>query len=373
MYLSDPYLLSFNFIIVTSVSMLVFLYAFKNVFDAKRNLGDFLVLLFFVFVLILFRTRGWDVEQYYNAYDSIDREVLDLDSWFEPGFLFFNFIFKYIGAPYFLFNAAMSFILTMLIFFATKDNVRNAYIFLFLFFLFYFFRGPYGQVRQAISILAFMISVKYLLPEKRNLLKYFLINAIAFTFHSVSIVSFIVPLVSYVWVGRRVIYWLCLLFIITIFSLMMFSSNIGAVLSYVGDIPYLKKMYIYVTNYSASGNVFNPDTTRIMFCFLVLIFAPESFYDKESPFARVNNLHRVIFILGAFLYALLSFDFRMASRTASFLYIFDIFIYTNCIYFMRSSEKRITLFSIVTVVGFIYLVYEFYMMGVGEIKYQWGF
>jgi hypothetical protein len=267
----------------------------------------------------------------------------------------------------------VSLILTILIFLAVKDNVRNAYIFLFLFFLFYFFRGPYGQVRQAISILAFMISVKYLLPEKRNLLKYFLINAIALTFHSVSIVSFIVPLVSYIWVGRRVIYWLCLLFIIMSFSLMMFSSNIGAVLSYVGDIPYLKKVYIYVTNFSASGNIFNPDTTRIMFCFLVLIFAPESFYDKESPFARVNNLHRVIFILGASLYTLLAFDFRMASRTASFFYVFDIFIYTNCIFLVRDLTKRMLLFSIITIVGFIYLMYEFYMMSVGEIKYQWGF
>ncbi|MDO2951795.1 EpsG family protein [Aeromonas simiae] len=353
--------------------MLVFIYAFNNASTPQRSLNEFLILLFFVFILIAFRTRGWDVEQYYNAYNSVNGEALDFDSWLEPGFLLLNFIFKHIGAPYFVFNAMVSLILTILIFLAVKDNVRNAYIFLFLFILFYFFRGPYGQVRQAISILAFMISVKYLLPEKRNLLKYFLINAIALTFHSVSIVSFIVPLVSYIWVGRRVIYWLCLLFIIMIFSLMMFSSNIGAVLSYVGDVPYLKKVYIYVTNFSASGNIFNPDTTRIMFCFLVLILAPESFYDKESPFARVNNLHRVIFILGALLYTLLAFDYRMASRTASFFYVFDIFIYTNCIFLVRDLTKRMLLFSIITIVGFVYIMYEFYMMSVGEIKYQWGF
>ncbi|WP_342059521.1 EpsG family protein [Aeromonas sp. OTU364] len=373
MYLSDPYLLGFNAIIIASMAMLVFIYAFNNVSTPQRSLNEFLVLLFFVFILIAFRTRGWDVEQYYNAYNSVNGEALDFDSWFEPGFLLLNFIFKYIGAPYFVFNAMVSLILTTLIFLAVKDNVRNAYVFLFLFFLFYFFRGPYGQVRQAISILAFMISVKYLIPEKRNLLKYFLINTIALTFHSVSIVSFIVPLVSYIWVGRRAIYCLCLLFIIMILSLMMFSSNIGAVLSYVGDVPYLKKVYIYVTNFSASGNIFNPDTTRIIFCFLMLMFAPESFYDKELPFAKINNLHRVIFVLGASLYAFLAFDFRMASRTASFFYVFDIFIYTNCMFLVRDLTKRMLLFSIITVVGFIYLMYEFYMMSVGEIKYQWGF
>ncbi|WP_169045744.1 EpsG family protein [Aeromonas salmonicida] len=373
MYLSDSYLLGFNAIIIASMTMLAFLYAFNNVSNPQRCLNEFLVLLFFVFILIAFRTRGWDVEQYYNAYNSINGEVLDFDSWFEPGFLLLNFIFKYAGAPYFVFNAMVSLILTALIFFATRDNVRNAYIFLFLLVLFYFFRGPYGQVRQAISILAFMISVKYLLPEKRSLFKYFSINAIAFTFHSVSIVSIIVPFVSYIWVSRRLIYWLCLLFVIIIFSLMMFSLNISEVLSYLGDVPYLKKVYIYVTNFSASGNIFNPDTTRIIFCFLMLMFAPVSFYDKESPFAKTNNLHRVIFILGVLLYTLLSFDFRMASRTASFFYVFDIFIYTNCIFLVRNLAKRMLLFSIVTVVGFIYLVYEFYMMSVGEIKYQWGF
>ncbi len=373
MYLSDLYLLGFNAIIITSITVLVFLYAFNNAFNPQYSLNEFLVLLFFVFILIAFRTRGWDVEQYYNAYNSINGEVLDFDSWFEPGFLFLNFIFKYIGAPYFIFNAMVSLILTTLIFLVTKSNVRNAYIFLFLFVLFYFFRGPYGQVRQAISILAFMISVKYLLPEKRNLFKYFSINAIAFTFHSVSILSIIVPIVSYIWVSRRLICWLCFLFIIMIFSLMMFSLNISSVLSYLGDVPYLKKVYIYVMNFSASGSIFNPDTTRIIFCFLMLMFAPESFYDKELPFAKVNNLHRVIFALGALLYTLLAFDFRMASRTASFFYFFDIFIYTNCIFLVRGLAKRMFLFSIVTVVGFIYLVYEFYMMSVGEIKYQWGF
>lgn len=373
MYLSDSYLLGFNAIIIASMTMLVFTYAFNNVSTPQRSLNEFLVLLFFIFILIAFRTRGWDVEQYYNAYNSVSGEVLDFDSWFEPGFLLLNFIFKYIGAPYFVFNVVISFIITTLIFLAVKDNVRNAYVFLFVFFLFYFFRGPYGQVRQAISILAFMISIKYLLPERRSLLKYFLINTIALTFHSVSIVSFIIPFVSYIWIGRRTVYWLCLLFIIMIFSLMMFSSNIGAVLSYVGDIPYLKKVYIYVTNFSASGNVFNPDTTRIMFCFLVLIFAPVAFYDKESSFARVNNLHRVIFIIGVVLYTILAFDFRMASRTASFFFVIDMFIYTNCIFLVTKLTRRMLLFSIVTVVGFIYLIYEFYMMSVGEIKYQWGF
>ncbi|MDM5076658.1 EpsG family protein [Aeromonas media] len=373
MYLSDSYLLGFNAIIIASMTMLAFLYAFNNVSNPQRSLNEFLVLLFFVFILIAFRTRGWDVEQYYNAYNGIDGEVLDFDSWFEPGFLFLNFIFKYMDAPYFIFNTVVSLILTTLIFLATKDNVRNAYIFLFLLVLFYFFRGPYGQVRQAISILAFMVSVKYLLPERRSLFKYFSINAIAFTFHSVSIVSIIVPFVSYIWISRRLIYWLSLLFLIIIFSLMMFSSNIGAILSYLGDIPYLKKVYIYVTNFSASGNVFNPDTTRIIFCFLIMMFAPEGFYDRESPFAKINNLHRVVFALGSLLYALLVFDFRMASRIASFFYVFDIFIYTNCIFLVRDLTKRMLLFSIVTVVGIIYLVYEFYMMSVGEIKYQWGF
>jgi len=373
LYLNEPYLLCFNVVIVTSVMMLAFLYAFKNVFNPQRSLNEFLVLIFFVFILIAFRTRGWDVEQYYNAYNGINGEVLDFDSWFEPGFLLLNFIFKYIGAPYFLFNAMVSLILTALIFFATKNNVRNAFIFLFLLVLFYFFRGPYGQVRQAISILAFMISLKYLLPEKRSLFKYFSINAIAFTFHSVSIISVIVPFVSYIWVGRRLIYWLCLFFVIMIFVSMTFSSNIVTVLSYLGGVPYLKKMYIYVTNFSASGDIFNPDTTRIIFCFLMLMFAPENLYDKESPFAKINNLHRVIFVLGALLYTLLSFDFRMASRTASFFYVIDIFIYTNCIFLVRGLAKRMFLFSIVTIVGFIYLMFEFYMMSVGEIKYQWGF
>lgn len=373
LYLSESYLLCFNVVIVTVVVMLAFLYAFKNVFNPQRNLNEFLVLIFFAFILIAFRTRGWDVEQYYNAYNSINGEVLDFNSWFEPGFLLFNFIFKYIGAPYFAFNAMMSLILAILIFLAVKDNVKNAYIFFFLFILFYFFRGPYGQVRQAMSILAFMISVKYLLPEKRNLLKYFSINAIAFTFHSVSIVSIIVPLVSFMWVSKRLICWVCLLFVIMLCSLTMFSSHVVAILSYLRDVPYLNKIYIYVMDFSASGNVFNPDSTRIIFCFLVLMFAPVSFYDKTSPFGKLNNLHRVIFVLGALLYALLSFDLRMASRTASFFYVFDVFIYANCIFFVQALARRLFIFSIITIFGLICLAYEIYMMSVGEIKYFWGF
>lgn len=82
MYLSEPIFIVFNFLLISFAIGLAFLFSIREVYyNIVKESTTLYVFIFFIFILIAFRTRGWDVEQYYNIYYSIDINELSLNSW----------------------------------------------------------------------------------------------------------------------------------------------------------------------------------------------------------------------------------------------------------------------------------------------------
>lgn len=144
---------------------------------------------------------------------------------------------------------------------------------IFFLFLFYFFRGPYGQIRQALSILIFFYSIKYVTYENRSLKKYFIINVFASLFHGVSLMALLVPFFIGIKLNKkRILFSLMLASTILLANCLLF--NISDYILLTQDISVLSKIYYYVTNYHANGSYFNPDTARIIFIYVVLLMWP---------------------------------------------------------------------------------------------------
>ena len=359
MYLDEPLFMFFNLASMFLFAMFLFVFSILEISSNKNFHGVFVIFVVWVFILVCMRTRGWDIQQYYEIYKSTDAGKLDLASWIEPGYLLISFVFKYLGAGFFAFNLFLSLLLSILIFLCIKENARYCIITLFFLFLFYFLRGPYGQVRQAIAVFTLYCSLGFLFDDKKSYAKFYLTNFLAFSIHTVSILSFFIPFFSRVIIKRKHI-------AASFFVFLLLSSFNGLLMPFVAhleNIPYLNKLYIYVNQFSSSGRFFNPDVARIFLCYAVVSMMPSGNSSRE-------NLHKIVFLLGSVLYGALSFDLKMASRAASYFLMVDIFIYSN--WLMYTGRNKLFYFAVLCLVGAVYVFYELAMMSAGEIRYNWS-
>ncbi|WP_162062318.1 EpsG family protein [Vibrio taketomensis] len=70
-----------------------------------------------------------------------------------------------------------------------------------LFIFLYFYRGPFGQIRQALSMVMFLYSLTYLMNKEYG--KYLIINILSLTIHSTAIMSF--PFLIFIWRSENAI------------------------------------------------------------------------------------------------------------------------------------------------------------------------
>lgn len=203
-YINEKSILYFNFLLIFVSFVFIFTVSIKEVLSSKsvsKSIGSYIS--FLIFLLIAFRTRGWDVEQYYNIYTSLQPNWDFSRSWQEPGFLALNYSFKYMNAPYFVYNLFVASFLSFFIFHAVRCNSYYVGVpFLFIF-LFYFFRGPYGQIRQAFSIFLFFYSLQYLSANKKSIWIYYLLNVMCMLIHYISFMALFIPLIAKVTLTRK--------------------------------------------------------------------------------------------------------------------------------------------------------------------------
>lgn len=324
-----------------------------------------IALIFCAAVALIFRTKGWDVEQYYQIYyqpsDSIDEF-----SRVEYGFAALMYSFRFLGFDFFQFNAFFALASCFLLCRALNLNANNFALAFFFLLLFYFFRGPYGQVRQAFSIFCFFATVDLLDSNRRGKAWFFLINGLAASIHSSSLLVFLYPALRPVFRKRATYAFVFILFKISLF----FEETDFFAMSLLQafDSSALDKVRMYSELFPSQGSAFNPDTTRIVICSFLIFF--QITFIKNSLTTLDNKLFGIFFI-GVLIYSLTDFDYRIASRASSIFLISDIFIYANFVMKFRNVINRLFTFFVFSVLGLIYLALEFYMMSKAEILYSW--
>lgn len=330
---------------------------YNTCLNVKFKSNVLIIPIFILFVLLLIRERGWDLELYKEMFVRI--EDLNIEEWVEPGFQIAILSVKSIDGDFYLFNFLYSIFICVLMYLIGTYRLKYPFIFILLLFLIYFFRGPYGQMRQAISMFIFLFSLRYINHKE---IYFFILNLIGISIHSVSILpllSFFI--IKYINIDKKQ------LFFIVVMCFIFIGFDLSAIIlnSSFFDFQFFKKIQYYTMNTYGLNGFITPVTCRIIFVSCVICFV----FPNLSVLSKYEKIMITTFILGVVTYALFSYDLRIASRSSRIFIIIELLILTKA---MEYSKNKSMLFSVYFVYGIIYLVWELFIMKKGEVIYVWG-
>ncbi len=339
--------------IVLSLLLMVLSLVFKFNFNHRVAI----IPIFFLMILLIVRDRGWDLQLYKDIFQSVDN--LYIGGWIEPGFQVSIIFLKSIGADFFEFNFCYALVISFLLYKISGKSLTYPLVFVFLFLSLYYFRGPYGQMRQAFAMLMFLYSIRFI-ENKGHL--FFIINAIALTVHSIAILPFFAYfLIKYIRVTKA-IYLIVLLTLVIIFTMelpkMIFNSSL---LNY----SFFMKVRYYINNAHSTGGIFTPVTFKILFITFILLFI----YPKFESLSFYDRTVIGVFTVGVIVYGLCSYDLRIADRASRIFVISEILILTKVLDF---TDRKVLITSLYTAYGLLFLCLELYMMSQYTIFYSWS-
>lgn len=310
------------------------------------------------------RNRGWD----YNLYKSIYYNTPDLFSinifnsnWQEPGFRLIFSLFKTLGVDYQICIYFIGLITLLLIYNSIIRYSRYPLLSLSIFYCLYFYRGSYGQIRQALAMGIAIYSLKYILNSK--LVKFIIFNIIAVSIHSVAIVF--IPAYFFVkqnFSRRTLISFLLISIAISFKSKEIYEFLIGF------DYEFLYKVkFYYSNNLYIERKFITFEMLRGIFLALIYI----KYREKLTDVSKANSDIISLYILGSVIYNILSFDLRIASRTARMYEIFEILLLPQLIAIENKKFNKLIIFILILLLCIYTLIKEFIMMKSGTINYYY--
>lgn len=340
-----------NIFLAIIVVFLVFIGSYYSCFG-KNNRYEKSLSIILGSLLILFagvRTRGWDYELYKSIYEA-SPVLSDLNlfsySWQEPSYRIIQSIAKsiYLNYNIFLFIIALITMIFLLKSYSKKSGAPL--LFLSLYFYFYFYRNMYGQIRQALAIAIVLFSIKYINKTKIFLFWIFL----ASTFHKSALIALLIVLLKKKKIRKKKV---------VLISWIAFYINnyFNEILLFIESRIYFPKLHAYLIISKASELKFYSFECIKNILFFILIFL----FDNKINDRKLKT-YISIYYFGIILYFLFSFDARLSSRISRYFIIFELFIIPNL---MRKSRKKMTIFIIVTTIGFLALVNEFIFLKKG--------
>lgn len=328
-------------------------------FNKSRDLALFYFFSACLFLLLVIRTRGWDFELYADMFGSVTANTIS-SSWTEPGFLLAMLLVKSIGGNFFIFNLLYAFCFVILFSRICKWVGFSLCFAALLYFCFHYFRGPYGQLRQCISVLIFIFTLRYLYTRPSL---YLSINSGAIFFHGLSLVAFPFYVVSRLMRWDLRIGW-ALLIIVGFITRLVVLPEISQV-DY--DVSVLNKFKYYLSLSDEKNVLYRSlELPKILFvCAVVILFLP-----KHSELNPIEKTLILCYFIGVYLFLVLSVDLRLASRLASPFLTVDFLILAIALRYAR-GVSRMLLIATSGCLGLIYLLVELLMMSNSTLKYSW--
>ena len=328
----------------------------KNSFSSTLKKYDWVLWALFT-LLVLIRDRGWDYELYREIYYSIRIDNL-YAQWTEPGYL----LLMLFGRSLYLSFDVFSFLIAAANMYFIKKVAEyfdvNPTIALFFFVLFYYFRFPYGQVRQSLSISLFLYSITKIRSETG---KYILLNAFASTIHVSALVAVPYFFVQKILNERR--YFYAVIPAIVVLSYLLVEIPVHDFLERAGIAA---KYNYYVSLEDQSASIIHSTQLPLIvvsIMAILIILQHKNFTDRDIDLFSA-------FLFGVLIFLVFSFNLRLADRIAAYFLIMS-FIILAALHKKLDKYLKIVFLMLVSLLGVVYLSKEFLMMQNQVLEYKW--
>jgi hypothetical protein len=261
------------------------------------NEKKYLEILSLTFLIVISGTRlnigGSDYELYKNVFDNIppitifirDISILHQSyltyNW-EIGFLFIYSIIKTIGFNFYGFTLIHSLFFYVLLYVSLKKYTVNFNFLLLVFLYKMFFYNTFISMRQSISIVLFLYSIRYI--EDRNILKYFLLSLVSFSIHYSAIFVFPLYFINSIKVTRNSLFYLSIIFMFTIIFSFLNLNTLRLFNLFIGLIPTsdFSNEANQLINSTSSSAINIIHTFEYFFILFLIILFYKDFYSYSS-------------------------------------------------------------------------------------------
>lgn len=286
---------------------------------------------------------GTDTENYLYGFKLIKEaafnEVFNVVR-YEPGYvLLVKFISLLVDHEQVLLIVT-SIIVLIGIFIFIYLNSPNVMLSVFLYLALYLYFFSFNGVRQAIAMSIVVSGFHYIL--ERKFLKYLLIIILASLFHQTSIIFIIFYFFYGIKVNLKNVF-----FILGVFSIMFFylESIIKFAVSFFDGLSYLLNTSLL----SNSGGLLFPIINLAVLIFILYIKYQNKVEDRKLDLM-------IYIVLFGFLTSVLAIKIYILLRFVYYFFTYYIVAIPYAISFVKGKKEKITLISLVTIFGSIYML-----------------
>ena len=342
----------------------------------------------FIFGLILFTLfiglKGWtgmDVMMYYENYQESPTlgEFFDGhydQNWFsnfEKGFLTMMMIAKSFGMTYWQFQFTYVFIDAIILYYFFKRETEYHILVLLIYFVWWGWVFHAEQLRNANSVLMFMLSLKYV--REKQVFSYIILNILGMTFHTTSLFYIIAyPLLRFTYTKNQLLWIFAVVMTIFIFHIEFINIVLSGLYTYGGQ-HIASKIQKYYINVVYADSYYDFGMRKIIVCFTYITFF---LLDRYSNLTKnIDNVTKNVFII----YFILVFslcEIKVLQDRASSLFcigivLFYVKLYANFQHKLHKQLYCLIVFSLMIIIGLKYFsvdAYRYRTSFTAEIDYQ---
>ncbi|MCR5248550.1 MAG: EpsG family protein [Paludibacteraceae bacterium] len=262
----------------------------------------------FIFSLFLFTLfvglKGWtgmDVMMYYENYQDaptlgdfiLGRYSKDWYTDFEIGFNLFEVIAKTLGMSYWQFQFVYVLIDSIVLFYFFRRETNYCVLALLIYFIWWGWVFHAEQLRNANSVLLFMMSLKYV--RNKQVFSYVLLNLLGMTFHTTSLFYIIAyPLLRITLTKNQLLWIFTVVMLVFIFRIKFINIVLTGLYTYGGQ-HIASKIQKYYVNIVYADSYYNIGMRKIIVCFAYVMFFFLPNYFKVSK--NIDNVTKNVFVI----------------------------------------------------------------------------
>lgn len=326
----------------------------------------------FIFSLTLFTLfvglKGWtgmDVMMYYENYQEAPTlgEFLkghyskDWYGDFEIGFNLFIVIARSFGMSYWQFQFVYVLVDAIILYYFFRRETNYCVLALLIYFIWWGWVFHAEQLRNANSVLLFMMSLNYV--RDKQVFSYVLLNVLGMTFHSTSLVYILVyPLLRITFTKKQLLWIFAVVMIIFVFRIRFINIVFSFLYTYGGQ-HIAFKIQKYYMNIVYADTYYNIGMRKIIVCFAYIMFF---FLPNYFKVGKIDNVIKNVFII----YFVLVFslcEIRVLQDRGSSLFCIGlvmIFIqyYANLKIRLHKQLYMLCVIALMFIIGFKYFCVE---------------
>ena len=345
---SFPYIFFFVFLFLMSIN-------FSNTYDLeiKKSVNSlFFYTLYFSFIFFI-GFRGFiytDWGKYYDVFmktpsffsDKTIKEnfFINYKEW-NKGYVYFTMFFKTFLPNYFLFQAISFYIDFVILFNFFKRYLNNIHLIIMAFAFFFLFNGVLGfgievnLMRNAKSIMCFLLSIRFI--ENRKFLPFLLLNLLGYLFHTTALIFLPLYFILRNKISKKVI---LVLFVIGNLFYLLQIQWLKELLRFINTTVHspffdLIEVYLRMEKYSGAWGLSIGYLERTFSFFLIYFFQDKLIKYNDKNQILINSFYIFIFIY------LFCSEMSIILNRVGLLFSFGYWVIYPQIYYLLSNKKKI--------------------------------